>query len=280
MKTIEQDETSIDFPLDAAAALRDDSNLSVFGVRIANLDEVAAVGLLEQMIDEYNGRAQAVYFANAHTLNFAAQQPAFREVLNRAACVFGDGTGVRWAARCRGVRMRANLNGTDLVPRLFHDTAGRGLKYFFLGTTAETVARAAAKAQELFPGWTLAGHHHGFIDKHRCPEVIEQINAARPHLLLVCMGNPLQEQWIDRHLGALRVPICMGAGALFDRWAGDLPRAPRWLRRLGHEWAHILLRQPHKWRRYLLGNPLFLWRTMAWRRRDMYPACLANEFTV
>ncbi|MEX2142283.1 MAG: WecB/TagA/CpsF family glycosyltransferase [Pirellulales bacterium] len=264
-----QDKT-IDFPLEISSrfAADDNSLVSVFGVRIANLDEVSAIRSLEQIIDDFDGHARAVYFVNAHTLNFAARQPEFRDVLNRAACVFGDGTGVRWAARCRGVRMKANLNGTDLVPRLFHDTAGRGLRYYLLGAAADMVARAAAKAEELFPGWTLAGYHHGYIDKHRCPDVIEQINAAEPHLLLVCMGNPLQEQWIDRHLGSLRVPICMGTGALIDRWAGNLPRAPRWIRRLGHEWAHVLLQQPHKWRRYLLGNPLFLWRMLAWRGRD------------
>jgi N-acetylglucosaminyldiphosphoundecaprenol N-acetyl-beta-D-mannosaminyltransferase len=260
---------TIDLPLERRLAARDTSLVSVFGVRIANLDEATAIRSLEQMIDEYDGRARAVYFVNAHTLNFAAQQPAFRAVLNRAACVFGDGTGVRWAARCRGVRMKANLNGTDLVPRLFRDTAGRGLRYYLLGATADMVARAAAEAQELFPGWTLAGYHHGYIDKHRCPEVIKQINDAEPHLLLVCMGNPLQEQWIDRHLTSLRVPICMGTGALIDRWAGNLPRAPRWIRRLGHEWAHVLLQQPHKWRRYLLGNPLFLWRMIRYLRSDL-----------
>jgi N-acetylglucosaminyldiphosphoundecaprenol N-acetyl-beta-D-mannosaminyltransferase len=277
MKLIEADRPAaqtiktFDLPLERRVTARDDSNVSVFGVRIANLDEPAAIHALWQMIDDYDGHSRAVYFVNAHTLNFAARQPAFGGVLNRAACVFGDGTGVRWAARCRGVRMKANLNGTDLVPRLFHEMAGRGLRYYLLGASADAVACAAAKAQQLFTGWTLAGYHHGYFDKHRCPEVIQQINEVEPHVLLVCMGNPLQEEWIDRHLGSLRVPICMGVGALIDRWAGNLPRAPRWIRRLGHEWAHVLLMQPHKWRRYLLGNPLFLWRMLAWRERDMYP---------
>jgi N-acetylglucosaminyldiphosphoundecaprenol N-acetyl-beta-D-mannosaminyltransferase len=255
-------------PFERWYADEDSSHVSVLGVQIVNLDEASAIVLLEQMIDDYAGQSRAVYFVNAHTLNIAAREPAFRGVFNRATCVFGDGTGVRWAARCRGARMKANLNGTDLVPRLFRDTAGRRLRYFLLGASADAIARAAVTTQELFPGWTLAGYHHGFIDKQHCREVIEQINDARPHLLLVGMGNPLQEQWIDRHLASLRVPICMGTGGLFDRWAGNLPRAPRWVRRAGYEWVHILLKQPHKWRRYLLGNPQFLWRMIAWRHHD------------
>jgi N-acetylglucosaminyldiphosphoundecaprenol N-acetyl-beta-D-mannosaminyltransferase len=280
MSMVQEDELDVD-GLDAAItssfgamAQRENvavesSHVSVFGVRICNLAQHDAVALLEEALCEYDGQSRAVYFVNAHTLNLASRRMGYRTLLNRAYRVFGDGTGVRWAARLRGVRMKANLNGTDLVPRLFSDTAGRGYRYFLLGATADTIARAAAAAGERFPGWTLAGFHHGFIPKRRCRDVIEQINDANPHVLLVGMGNPLQERWIDRHLDALRVPLCMGTGGLFDHWAGNLRRAPRWVRWLGCEWAQLLLQQPHKWRRYLLGNPRFLWRMIADRRRDI-----------
>jgi N-acetylglucosaminyldiphosphoundecaprenol N-acetyl-beta-D-mannosaminyltransferase len=213
--------------------------------------------------------AKGVYFVNAHTLNLAAHNPAYCQLLNRGHCVFGDGTGVRWAARARGVSMKANLNGTDLVPRLFRHAAGQGYRYFLLGATADTIERAAASATDRFPGWTLVGRHHGYIDMHQAPGVINSINHARPHVLLVGMGNPLQEQWIDRHLDKLQVPLCLGTGGLFDHWAGNLRRAPRWVRRLGYEWLQLLLQQPHKWRRYLLGNPAFVWRMVSQRAEDL-----------
>jgi N-acetylglucosaminyldiphosphoundecaprenol N-acetyl-beta-D-mannosaminyltransferase len=135
--------------------------------------------------------------------------------------------------------------------------------------TADTIERAAATATDRFPGWTLVGHHHGYIDMHQAPGVINSINHARPHVLLVGMGNPLQEQWIDRHLDKLQVPLCLGTGGLFDHWAGNLRRAPRWVRRLGYEWLQLLLQQPHKWRRYLLGNPAFVWRMVSQRAEDL-----------
>jgi N-acetylglucosaminyldiphosphoundecaprenol N-acetyl-beta-D-mannosaminyltransferase len=241
----------------------------VFGVRINNLTQPDALSQLEQAICDFNGRSSAVYFVNAHTLNLASRRPRYRELLNRAHRVFGDGTGVRWAARTRGVRMKANLNGTDLVPALFRATAGRGYRYYLLGAHSHTIARAAAKAQESFPGWTLAGYHHGYIPKRRCDDIIRLINDARPDVLLVGMGNPLQERWIDRHLHALRVPLCLGTGGLFDHWAGNLRRASRLVRWLGFEWSQLLLQQPHKWRRYLLGNPRFLLRMILERKRDL-----------
>jgi N-acetylglucosaminyldiphosphoundecaprenol N-acetyl-beta-D-mannosaminyltransferase len=243
--------------------------VSVLGVRINNLRETQAIAVLEQAILDRCSQTTAIYFVNAHTLNLAAENPDYRDLLNRGDYVFGDGTGVRWAARARSVRMLANLNGTDLVPRLFRDTAGRGYRYFLFGATSGTIARAAANVQHLFPGWTLAGFHHGYVSRQSTREVIRQISAAKPHLLLVGMGNPLQEQWIDRHRRELDVRLCMGTGGLFDHWAGNLRRAPRWVRALGCEWVQLLLQQPHKARRYLIGNPLFLWRMMALRARDI-----------
>ena len=76
------------------------------------------------------------------------------------------------------------------------------------------------------------------------------------------MGNPVQERWIHAHREQLEVPLCLGVGGLFHYWAGDLRRAPAWLRRMGAEWLGILLQQPHKARRYLLGNPLFVARIL------------------
>jgi N-acetylglucosaminyldiphosphoundecaprenol N-acetyl-beta-D-mannosaminyltransferase len=183
--------------------------------------------------------------------------------LNSAFRVFGDGTGVRWAARAQGIRLYDNLVGTDLVPEFFAATAGEGFRYFLLGATASTIQRAAATAENRFPGWELAGCHHGYVQEDSAAkEVIEQINASGADVLLVGMGNPLQEMWIHRHLNELRVPLAIGVGGLFDHWAGNIQRAPKWVRKLGYEWLQLLLQQPHKWRRYLLGNPKFVYRML------------------
>ena len=84
------------------------------------------------------------------------------------------------------------------------------------------------------------------------------------------MGNPLQEQWIDRNLNRLDAGVAIGVGGLFDHLAGNLRRAPLWVRAAGCEWVQILLQQPHKWRRYILGNPRFLYR-MVFGRPSVTP---------
>ena len=242
---------------------------TVLGVEINNITRRQAIERFEEILCRHEARPVSVFFVNAHTLNLAAADPSYRDVLNASDFVFGDGTGVRWAARFQGVRILENMVGTDFVPQMLRETPDRGYSYFMLGADPETIPVAADYARRTFPNWKQAGFHHGYLtDATVLAGAIEQINAAKPDLLLVGMGNPLQEQWIRRHLGELNVSVCLGIGGLFDFWAGNVSRAPGWLRRRGHEWLWRLYQQPAlKARRYLIGNPLFLVRVLRERCR-------------
>lgn len=240
---------------------RFDRHVSILGVNITDVTVPRAVDIIERMIVEESHRAHSIYFVNAHTLNLAAADKEYRDVLNGADHVFGDGTGVRWAARLQGIRVQDNLVGTDLTPSLFQLTAGRGYSYFMLGSDERTVEQSAEYARHMFPGWKQAGFHHGFLKSEEVNNAaIKQINAAKPDVLLVGMGNPIQERWVKRNLERLHVPAVLAIGGLFDYWAGNVSRAPQWLRSMGHEWLWRLYQQPaDKARRYLYGNPLFLY---------------------
>jgi len=235
----------------------------ILGVAVTDATKSEAIARMTAWIDARDGRSRAVFIVNAHTLNLACEDTVYRDTLNSADVVFGDGTGVRFAARRKGVRLRDNLVGTDLLPALFHATRTSTYRYFLLGGTPDTAARAAARLRNDFRGICIAGHHDGFFAARETTAVVRMINAAEPDVLLVAMGNPLQERWIAQHLAALRVPVSIGVGGLFDHWAGTLQRAPQWIRDCGMEWVHILVQQPHKWRRYVLGNPKFVARALA-----------------
>lgn len=249
---------------------QENEQVSILGVKVSNFSLDYAINLIERFISKNFSCTHVIYIVNTHTLNLAAEDPEYRDTLNSADKIFADGTGVRWAAAQRGVRMKANLVGTDLIPQLFEGKAGRGFRYFLLGADKRTIECAANNCTRMHQGWELAGYHHGFLSRKETPEVIQQINAVQPHLLLVGMGNPKQEQWIREHKGMLRAHLAIGVGGLFDHWGGNLVRAPRWVRHMGFEWLQILLQQPNKkWRRYLLGNPKFLWRITHHKHSDM-----------
>ena len=241
--------------------------LTIIGVNFTDLPFDEAGRLLS---DATAGAGRkTVFFANAATLNLAARDPAYKRSLNAADLVFGDGTGVRWAARLRSVRLQANLNGTDVVPALIRSRPG--LRVFMLGATAAVAEQAARRFPTLFPGAELVGRHHGYFDHSHPGDVIEQINSSRPDLLLVGFGNPLQEQFIIANRDALRVPLVAGVGGLFGFWAGTRTRASATLRRAGMEWIHILFTETGKKKRYLLGNPAFLMRMVLWLPVDCLP---------
>lgn len=236
--------------------------VSILGVHVSDVTKLDAVRLMASWIAARDGRARSVSIVNAHTLNLAADDPRYRAVLRQSDVVFADGTGVRLAARWKGVRLRDNLVGTDLLPLFFTTTMTHGHRYFLLGGMPGTASRAVATLEQRYPGIRIAGQHHGHFPASETRAVLDLINAARPDMLLVAMGNPTQEQWIHAQLPHLQVPVSVGVGGLFDHWAGRLRRAPRWMRHFGIEWVQILLQQPHKWRRYLLGNPRFVLRAL------------------
>ena len=243
----------------------------ILDVEITDITRKQAIELLNDTIARYDGRSRCIFFVNAHTLNMTETDGEYRDVVNSADHVLGDGTGVRWASKINGMPVKDNVNGTDLIPEFFRDSAEHRHRYYLLGADVPTIRRAAAAACENFPDSRQVGYHHGYVkNAEASARVVAEINAASPDVLLVGMGNPLQEQWINAHRHELKVPLIIGVGGLFDFWAGNFSRAPRWLRKLGHEWIWRLCKQPlGKGRRYLLGNPLFLYRVL--RRKFSRP---------
>lgn len=253
--------------------------VTVLDVPITNITADDLIEYVGSVLSSAVNHPKMLFFANAHTLNLAARNPDFRAALRGADHVFGDGTGVRWAASMRNAKLIDNVNGTDFTPRLLSTRQATTKSYYLLGADPQTIHRAAQSAQERFQDWRLAGFHHGFIQSDiDTAAAIERINQSSPDVLLVGMGNPLQELWIQRNIDKLDVKVCIGVGGLFDFWSGNFSRAPRWLRRIGHEWLWRLWQQPiGKFNRYLIGNPLFLLRSIACARQDHWRQELTAE---
>lgn len=210
-----------------------------------------------------SGSARSLSFANAHTVNLAHGDPEYRAVLARADVVLNDGLGLDLYGRLAGAPFTYNFNGTDLFPRLFSE-ADRRLTVFLYGGVAGRAERAAANLESSYPNVRVVGARHGFAQD----SVVEQINAAQPDLLLVGLGNPRQEFWIDANRDRLNVGVIAGVGALIDFLSGSVPRAPTAIRRARLEWAYRLAREPRRmFGRYVVGNPLFLWRSVRYLKR-------------
>jgi exopolysaccharide biosynthesis WecB/TagA/CpsF family protein len=246
------------------------AKVDCMGVPIAN-------GTWEEVRDWFfasatrRGRAAKVMlFANAHTCNVAWKDSDFRDVLARADVVLNDGFGLDIYARLAGERFTQNFNGTDLIPRLFAETRPeRELRVFLYGAEKGRAEKAAENIQARFPYVRIVGAIDGFA---RGQTVIDAINEAGAHVLLVAMGNPIQERWIDDNRNLLDVGIIAGVGALIDFFSGEISRAPGWVRAARLEWLYRLAREPKRlFARYVLGNPAFVARSVAYLRLGASP---------
>lgn len=197
-------------------------------------------------------------FVNAHCLNLAWHDSDYVEILRRCDAVWPDGTGVRVAGRQLGFPVPENVNGTDLFPLL----SGR---IFLYGAAPGVAAQAAENIRQKYPQMTVVGLADGFGDDR---EVISAVNRLRPDILLVAKGVPRQEKWIAAHLNELKCGSILAVGGLLDFVSGRIPRAPLWMRRMGIEWLYRLKCEPLRlFRRYVIGNPLFLLRLRREARR-------------
>ena len=239
-------------------------SLVVLGVPFTLCEFDDAVEHVRDMI--VTGEPHQLVLANAHTLNLAYDDPAYHRVVNDADLVLRDGVGVELAARLAGSDGGHNFVGTDFVPELLAALGPDEVRVFLFGGRPEVTEHAARSLAARGRHVRIVGATPGYGAIER---VVQQVHATRPHVLLVALGNPLQEQWIDEHLVQLGVPVSIGVGALFDYLAGRVPRAPRWVLRLRAEWLFRLLVEPRRlWRRYVMGNPRFVWRVISSRRRE------------
>lgn len=238
----------------------------MLGVPVARLTAAAARQEVVRLYER--DRPALVAYANAHTLNLASRDSGYREVLRSADIVLNDGAGLSIAGKLFGKPFPENLNGSDFNPAILEEAAARGWPVYFLGAKPGVAAEAARRLSARIPGLDVVGCRDGYFAPSESAEVAQSIAATGAGLLMVAMGNPLQEVWLNRHLETTGVRLGVGVGAFLDFSAGVVPRAPAWMNKLWLEWLYRLLQEPRRmWRRYVLGNPLFLLRVLRARLR-------------
>ena len=170
--------------------------------------------------------------------------------LRGADMVTADGMPIVVLSRLLGRPLPERVTGADMVPAICRRLAAEGLSAYVLGGDRETVEKAFGKMGAARPGIDSA-----MVDLDAPqPEIVERINAARPDILFVALGNPKQELWIGRNLAKLDAGVVIGVGGTFNFIAGRVKRAPKWMQRCGLEWIYRIAEEPGRlWRRYAYG---------------------------
>lgn len=215
----------------------------LFGVSFHALSFDQALAAVDAFIRR--GTPHLVVTPDTTALMRSRHDPELQQCYRQADLVTPDGTGIVWATRWLGAPLPERVTGIDLMQALCRQAALRGQRVFLLGAAPGVAAQAAHHLKRSCPNLNVVGVHHGYF-AGKDASVIDAVRAARPDLLFVGLGVPLQERWLARHKHTLGVPVMMGVGGSLDVIAGRLPRAPHWVRRAGLEWAFRLGLEPHR----------------------------------
>lgn len=184
----------------------------------------------------------------------AENDEVLRKSFSRADIVTPDGFGLVWASDLHDIRLNDRVAGIDLLEKLFSTTSG--LSIYLLGSLPGVARKAGEKISTRYDNVEVVGAHHGY-DPIDDMEVVKEINAASPDILLVGMGVPRQERWILHNMERITVNLVMGVGGSFDVISDRLPRAPKGMRNNGLEWLYRIWLEPKRlWKARLI--PYFM----------------------
>lgn len=236
--------------------VRAGTNVEVVGVPIARLD---SAGVLDQVLTWRDPRHPKVAVGvNAAVCNLAARSGSFLETVRSVDLAYADGQSVVWASRILGAPIPERTATTDLVYPLALRCAELGRRVYLFGGRPGVARTAGERLEQHAPGLVQRSHDGDIAGTER---VLAEIAEFRPDVLLVGLGDPLQQDWVSANLDRLAVPAILTCGGLFDWVSGAHRRAPEWMISAGLEWLWRLMLEPRRLAaRYLLGNPQFVAR--------------------
>ena len=212
-------------------------------------------------------KSHHIAFINAHCLNIAYRNQSYKEVLNKCSAVFADGIGAKIGAAMLGTKVEENVNGTDMFPLL----AQKPYRIYLFGGSPEVAKTALEKSRAIGGNAEFIGCADGFFKEKSEEELFAELSLLKPDLILVAMGVPKQEMWINQNLSRLPGCTAIGVGGLLDFVSERIPRAPLWMRKCNIEWCFRLYCEPVRlFKRYIIGNPLFIARvcqSKLWRNK-------------
>ena len=229
------------------------SRIDVLGV---GFDDLTMDEAVERALGFMSGRAaRYACTPNPEIVMAAKKDAALRSALASADMVLADGVGVTKAAAMLGTPLKARVPGIDFASGVMARLAQRGGSVFLFGAKPGVGVEAAEKLKGRVPGPSGGGTADGYFTDDA--PIVEEINAAGPDLLMVCLGSPKQELWMSAHAGRLNAGLMAGLGGSLDVFAGRVERAPEAWRRLGLEWLYRVIKEPKRLGR-VMKLPLFV----------------------
>ena len=195
----------------------------------------------------------------------AQKDEAFQSIVQKADMITPDGIGIVLASKRKAMQIRERVTGFELLHQLLNEANNEPFSFYFLGTDEETNKAAVENIQKQYPNVIITGRHNGFFDREKEKAILKEIKDTKPDVLIVAMGAPFSDKWIDKHANDLsETKLVFGVGGSLDVIAGKVKQTPVIWKKLNLEWLHRLLTakaakgQKSRWKRQLSTMPQFI----------------------
>ncbi len=235
---------------------------NVLGTGISALTPQVALASISDWIE--TRQKHYVCVCAVHTIMECQRDPQLQAMVNGAALATPDGMPLVWLAHLDGQHHVSRVYGPDLMLSFCQLSARRGYTNYLLGGAPGQPEELAHQLEARFPGLRIVGSHatpRRPLPADENQAVLDEINRLDPDVVWVGLGTGFQERWMAENRAQLNARVLVGVGAAFDMHSQKVRQAPAWMQRAGLEWLFRLLQEPRRlWRRYLVGNPLFVWK--------------------
>jgi len=234
----------------------------ILGVKVNAVARSQVKDLVESYIN--SGQSHQVCVPNVWCTVLMQKDKKFIKITNQSSISLPDGMPLTWISPFYGTKIHERITGYDFFFECAELAQKMDYTFFFLGSQSDVLDVLKKNLKQKYPSLNIVGAYSPActdkFSKKETQKMIDLIHKKKPHFLWVGMTAPKQEKWIWENLHQLRVPVCVGVGAVFDFISGRKKRAPILIQKAGLEWLYRFFNEPSRlWKRYFIGNMKFIW---------------------
>lgn len=220
-------------------------SIGKFQVSIVNLK--TAIHIIRLAIS--SSKIGYICVSNARSAYQSNHEPDYCEIQNNSLLTVPDGRPLTWIAHNLGYKEVSQIAGHDLFKALLEESKIYGYSHYFFGSTEETLKKMSARLSEEYPYVKLLKTYSPPfqpLEDFDIDSLANELNEIKPTFFWVGLGAPKQERLMTLLQPKLKYSICIGVGLVFEYYAGNVTRAPKWIRKIGLEWLFRDFQQKRK----------------------------------
>ncbi len=219
----------------------------------------STICLLEENLK--NDTGMQIVTINPEMMEIAESNNEFSKILKNAELVVADGVGIKIAFKLKRINIE-QIRGIEVAKELVRIADNNGYNIAFFGSKETVINKACENLKNEFTNLNIVYKRNGYFNDNEENGIIEDIVNSQAKIILVALGAPKQELFIDKCKKLMPNSIFIGVGGSFDVWSGEVKRAPEFFQKTGLEWLYRTINQPERFKRIYKTLPVFLFKAI------------------